>query len=116
MFMNITKLTYVIRCNSAYSSQKTREVLESVIRPEVEVTRTFFTCPGGVERREIRAFRIADYFDSIDIHFIDQLNFYLSFQVIKSADRFWKDLVVSVIRSITDNHPEVSAIPVIPSL
>lgn len=107
----MTKVTYIIRSKSPDASLKAKEAARSVIGPDEEITRTFMARPSGVELREVRSFRIGDYFDKIALGNVDSLTFTLSFQVSQRADRFWKDILIAVLKAISDKIPDTSAMP-----
>jgi hypothetical protein len=110
--MAVYSVTYIIRCRSSDALRKAKETVLSLTQPNEEIARTFITFPRGIERREMISLRVGDYFDSVETNYLDPLSFQMTFQVSQKADRFWKDLVVSIIRSISELIPEVSAIPV----
>jgi hypothetical protein len=103
-------MTYLIRCDSTETLRHAIRVAKVRIHRDEEITRTFRTFPGGIERRQIASYRIGDYFDRIDLiqNESDPLSFELVFHVHQGVDSTWKALIVSVLRSINDDLPGIS--------
>lgn len=61
-----------------------------------------FSFPGGVERRVERSYRIGDYFDRIEIGNLmsEGRSFEMVFHVRPDAGRYWKDLIVGILRDM----------------
>jgi hypothetical protein len=110
--METQEVTCSVRCNSAETLRQAMELARTCIHPDNEIVKTFRTFPAGVERREVRAFRLGDYFDGIQLIREESdgpLSFRLIFRVSQSVrDNYWKDLLVAVLRSVSDGLPGVS--------
>lgn len=103
-------ITCAIRCDSAESLRTATEFAQHRVRPDEEITRTHVTFPGGVERREVRAFRLGDYFDTIELlSGSSGESFTLTFHVNPGAGADWKYLIVSVLRELNESARGVSA-------
>lgn len=99
-------MTCDIRCNSPETLRHSQELARQRIRLDRIIEKTFRSFPGGVEKRIHKEYRLGDYFDSIELTDADSRGESPSFKVIfhvhGSVDSFWKDLVVTVLRSISD--------------
>jgi hypothetical protein len=102
----------VVRSDSAETLRKATEVASEFTRPDEKITRTIKTFPGGVEQVEKRAFRLGDYFDSVELVASepdDPKTFSIIFHIRRGVDSTWKPLVLAVLRAISDGVPGVIA-------
>lgn len=105
---DVLSIAGIVRGESAEIVRKATEVARHVTRPDEEITRTLRTYPGGNERLEIRAFRLGDYFDKIELlpdESGDASSFKLVFQIRQGVDSSWKPLLVAVLRAISEGVP-----------
>jgi hypothetical protein len=108
--IRIQTITGIARCESAETLRKVIEFAECVTHPNTEIVKTIITRPGGVERREVRAFRLGDYFDKIDLlpnESDSSASLSLIFHIREGVTSFWKDMVVSLLQEISGNVPGV---------
>lgn len=107
-----TYTTWKVTCQSAEEADALREWLASRIDLDRVVTDTVRTAPNGVEQVQVVQHRLGGYFSEIRILSDSQANpasFRLVFQRRPDGGRFWKDLMVSVLREI-ETAPQESSI------
>ena len=93
--------------------QRALNLAGDLIRPDEVIHRTFLTFPRGIEQRNVRSFRLGDYFDNVELSEIDddQSSFLIVFHVSQGVESYWKDLVSAILRTISDTLPGASATP-----
>jgi hypothetical protein len=102
----IQTITGIARCESAETLRTAIELAERVIHPNTEIVKTILTLPGGVEKREKRAFRLGDYFNEIELlpnEADAPPSFVLVFHIREGVTSFWKDLLMTVLHEISEN-------------
>lgn len=102
----------IVRGDSTETLRKATAIAREMTRLDEEITRTFITSPGGIERREVRAFRLGDYFDRIELlpsESDNSASFTLTFRIRHGVDSSWKALLVAVLRTISESVPGISA-------
>ena len=106
------RIAGIVRGNSAETVRKATEVARHVTRPDEEITRTFRTLPGGMERLEVKVFRLGDYFDKVELvtsESDEPATFTIVFHVKQGVDSSWKPLLLAVLRTISEGVPGISA-------
>jgi len=101
-----------VTCHSHEESLELQQWLLSRIDLERVITDTLRTAPNGIEQTWTERHRLGDYFESIRIlpsADATQASFILVFQKLPDAKRFWKDLMVNILREL-DASPQSSAI------
>lgn len=91
-------ITCEIKCASTEMLRQLEETAARETNLDHTVTRTLEHGPGEVERH---TYRLGDYFDSIELR-QDEPNgrLQLIFHLREAVDSRWKDLLMSVLRSI----------------
>ncbi len=98
-----TFTTWKITCRSADEAQALQQWLASRIDLERIITDTVRTMPNGIEDVQTVSHRLGDYFAVIRIEPESASNpasLLLVFQRRPDAGRFWKDLMVNIVREI----------------
>ncbi len=98
-------ITSVLHSKSEDAMRRSREVANNRIQPDELIHKTFRRFSGGAEKIEHEFYRIGDYFDRIEVACdpqVDPLSITLVFHVRKDADPYWRDIVVAVLRSISE--------------
>lgn len=95
------EITWSVECNS-------QEVLSHVlriVRKETDLNKIFLdvilTYPNGIELRDTESHKFGDYFDNIEIVPKTDKSFDLVFHIRQDARRFWKDLAVFTLETIS---------------
>jgi hypothetical protein len=104
-------ITWVFTCRSL----ETLRLLKRIARHESDLGKVFVDVavafPGGVEQRTMQHHRLGDYFDRIQVLSDDSpasTSFSLVFQPRPGAGRYWKDLMVQILRTIETAAADVS--------
>jgi len=103
--------TCVITCESLETLRKLRELLNEYTDLNRTFTRTTRCFPDGVEKRITTSCRLGDYFDRIEWcrnESSADLSCNLVFYIRQRDDSYWKNLIVAVLRSISDGLVGVS--------
>jgi hypothetical protein len=98
-----TCTSWKISCHSPEEAQALQQWLASRIDLDRALTDTVRTTPNGVEQVQAVQHRLGDYFAAIRILPDSQASpasFRLVFHRRPEAGRFWKDLMVNVLREI----------------
>ena len=101
-----------VKCHSHEESLELQQWLLSRIDLERVFTDTLRTAPNGIEQIWTERHRLGDYFESIRVlpnADANRATFILVFKKLPDAKRFWKDLMVNILREI-DATPQRSAI------
>ena len=110
MVNRIQQVVCLVRCESAETLRAATEFAERLNHPDTEITRTFVTTPGGVERHEVRTFRIGDYFDQIEARPNESegdLSLRLTFHIKEGVGSYWKDLLAASLQALREHAPGV---------
>ena len=98
-----TYTCWKINCDSPSEAQALREWLSSRIELARVLTDTIRVSPDGVDHAHVEQHRLGDYFANIHTHWDIATNpesFRLIFQKRPMAARFWKDLMVDILKEI----------------
>lgn len=103
--------TWKITCASPEEAQALRQWLSSRIGLDQFFTDTIHTYPDGVERVESVQHRLGDYF--ADVCVLPGFkgipaSFRLVFRLQPDAGRFWKDLMVDILKEVEAALPNAS--------
>ena len=107
-----TYTAWKVTCHTHEESQKLQQWLSSRIDLDRVFANTLRTAPAGIEHVWTERHRLRDYFADICIRPCSGDNpatFTLVFQKLPDAKRFWKDLMVNILREL-DATPQSSAI------
>jgi len=93
---------FLINCRSLNEKERAEQLARAdadLSRDLVNTTRAF---PGGIEKRQAHHHRLRDYFDSIEIESKpnEPASFKMIFAPRKGANRYWRDLMVQILKSI----------------
>lgn len=101
---------HTITCTIHCASRGTLRPLQEMAAKETDlghtITRTLEYAPGEIERH---TYRLGDYFASIDLEQDEpQGKLKLTFHVRQDVDSHWKDLLMTVLRSLNKSFAGIS--------
>jgi len=100
-----------VECDSSEVVQQLQLWLSSKIRLARVIVDEIRTAPDGVEQVRRVPHRLSDYFDAIRIlpdNPENAASFRIDFHRKSDAGRYWKDLMVRILREIQRDHPEAT--------
>ena len=102
-------VTCVLECKSAEILRQAKELASKRIDLGEIVPRTLRYFPKGVEKRIVESYRLGDYFEKIELadEATDDLSFKLIFHPRQGVTSYWKDLMMAVLKSISDSSDGV---------
>jgi hypothetical protein len=103
--------SWFVHCSSPEEAQRLRDFLSDRITQDTTIENTVRACPDGVETQRIEQHRLGDYF--ADIRLLPgpadaTTIFRILFERRPEAGRFWKDLIVRILRSLHQVSTEVT--------
>ena len=108
-----TYTTWKITCQSPEDAAALQQWLASHIDLDRVLTDTVRTTPGGVEQVETVRHRLGDYFSEIRVlpsSAAEPTSFRIVFHRKPEGGRFWKDLMVSILREIETTYGHTSLV------
>jgi len=100
--------SWLIQCESEDDARRVKQVIEAVPivqRTFEDAVRTF---PAGVETRQTNKHFVGDYFAGVDVlPASSPSSFRLVFQRKPDTGRYWKDVMMKVLRTVQDGPAKV---------
>jgi hypothetical protein len=117
MHRNWRSATFVIDCPTPEKRQQAEQLARADINLRNDLTSVVRSFPGGTEERTTAHHRLSDYFEDIRIEQQagDSAAFRLVFNPRENADKYWKDLMARILRSVSDAVAGVSVKPLRPT-
>ena len=103
--------TWKVTCRSPEEARALQNWIAVRTDSDRVLTDTVRTTPNGVEHLQTVPHRLGDYFENIRTQAdspLDEASFQLTFQRLPTAGRYWKDLMVNILREIKSAPPTVS--------
>lgn len=100
-----------IACRAPDEAQSLQKWLLARVDLERVVTDTVRAAPNGVEEVREHAHRLGDYFEKICVADASPESFRLVFQRWPNAGRYWKDLMVGILREVETCFERASIVP-----
>lgn len=102
---------FVVDCRSQERRQQAEQLAREGIDLGKDYARTTRAFPNGVEKKTVTHHRLRDYFAEIRIEKQPQdTAFRLVFSPREGADRYWKDLMVQILASISAEGVSVKSV------
>jgi hypothetical protein len=101
--------SWLIRCSSEAESQRLQRWLLDRLDPDTRFETVRRAWPDGVESKQAEAHRLSDYFESVRLlpgSPDSSSTFRLLFHRRADAGRFWKDLMVQILRSLRETSTD----------
>lgn len=107
---NSPTVTCLVRSESPEELRAAERVAAEKSSLDRVITDVVHRFPRGVEQREEVKYRLGDYFDGIQVLRApaNAKSFKIVFRVRQDAGRFWRDLMVDVLRSIRSSSSNIS--------
>lgn len=106
-----------VECVVTSATQEMLHIAESMARnvskPDSVLTDVARTFPGGVETTTERQFRIADFFENVEIveqHVDSDPTFRIVFHVRSGADQFWMDAISKILVVIRNAGSRIKSV------
>src|SRR5437016_1015159 len=95
--------SWLVRCGSDEDARRARQAVEASPVSQLTFEDTVRAFPGGVEVRQANRHLVGDYFASVDVLPGESASsFRLVFQRKPAAGRYWKDVMMKVLRMVQD--------------
>lgn len=101
--MKTLTITYVVSSESSEKLRNARQLAVGSASPE----RLFTDIATAKDKTILYHHRLGDYFSEVNITDSGPTSFQLDFVPCQNADRYWKDLVVKILKSIKDSGVSV---------
>jgi hypothetical protein len=109
-------ITCVINCKSAEVLRRLEEFAASQIDLDHTIFKTLTYYQNGIETNVTKSYRLGEYFTSIEIEPSSELSFKLIFHVRHGVSSYWKDLIMTLLRSINNDVNGGIAVDFLPQL
>jgi hypothetical protein len=99
----IHPVSWLISCDRPVELQRAEQIARSESALGNVITDVARAFPNGKEATVVRHHRIGDYFGAVDVCSSrngDTKSFMLVFHPLPAADRYWRDMMAEVLRSI----------------
>jgi hypothetical protein len=97
--------SWLIRCSDEAEAQRLQRWLLDRLDPDKVFDSVRRAWPNGVESKQVESHRLGDYFESVRLlpgSPESSSTFRLLFHRRADAGRFWKDLMVQILRSLRE--------------
>jgi hypothetical protein len=100
--------SWLVQCGSEEDARRVRQAVEAFPVTQRTFEDTLRAFPGGVELRQANRHLVGDYFVGVDVlPGASASSFRLVFQRRPAAGRYWKDVMMKVLRMVQDGPSEV---------
>jgi hypothetical protein len=101
--------SWLVQCGSEEDARRVRQAVEASPVAGLTFEDVVRASPGGVELRQANRHLVGDYFTSVDVlPGASASSFGLVFHRKPAAGRYWKDVMMKVLRAVQEKQSGVS--------